>query len=70
MLNNGKINIGILEVLTVTLVILKLFNIIHISWWFVFAPLWIPAALYVIIFIICTTIIYFCSKKLEEKKKE
>lgn len=33
--------------LTVAFVVLKLCNVINWSWWWVFAPLWIPVAIVV-----------------------
>lgn len=41
--------IGFLGVLTIAFVVLKLVGIITWSWWWVLAPLWIPAALAVLV---------------------
>lgn len=74
MLNKFKkktFSVGILEILTMTLIILKLCKVISISWWWVFSPIWIPLALYILVFCICTAIIYYYSgKKMNENKKE
>lgn len=37
--------IGLSGLLTVAFIVLKLCGVIAWSWWWVFAPLWIPAAL-------------------------
>jgi hypothetical protein len=36
-------------VLTILFVILKVTGYIHWSWWFVFAPFWIPFSLFMVI---------------------
>lgn len=47
-----KITLSILELLFWALLGLKLFDIITISWAWVFAPIWIPLTLAAIVFII------------------
>ena len=49
--------IGLGTVLFVVFLILKLCNVINWSWWWVTAPLWMPFALGVAIFIIVMIII-------------
>ena len=36
-------NLGFFSTLTIVLVALKLLDVISWSWWWVFAPLWVPA---------------------------
>ena len=46
----GNYWIGLLEILlTVVFVVLKLTHFIDWSWWWVFAPLWLPVAVVVVI---------------------
>jgi len=44
---------GLGTVLFIVFLILKLCNVIDWSWWWVTAPLWIPAGLALIVIIIC-----------------
>lgn len=46
----------------IVFLVLKLCNVINWSWWWVTAPLWIPAAMVVAIFII--VFLYYCIKAL------
>lgn len=63
-----KINItigsGFLGMLTLIFVIAKLWDKVDWSWWFVFAPLWVPVALAIIFFLIgiCLLILYLISE--------
>lgn len=50
--NNAKGGIGLSGILFVVFLILKLCKVITWSWWWVFAPIWIPFAIGLIIFII------------------
>lgn len=52
--------IGLGPLLTIIFMVLKLTSVINWSWWWVFAPLWIPAVI-VILFII---IIAFINRSL------
>lgn len=49
--NKTSIKVGspAMGVLTVVFVILKLTGVITWSWWLVFAPLWVPVALFLLI---------------------
>lgn len=53
---------GIGFILFLVFLILKLCNVITWSWWWVTAPIWIPAAL-ILIFLLVTIILYFLSKR-------
>ena len=48
--------IGFFGLLTIAFIVLKLCNVIHWSWWWVFAPLWGPFAA-VLAFVAITIII-------------
>lgn len=48
--NNGGIGLG--GVLFVVFLILKLTSVIDWSWWWVTAPLWIPAAIAAVILLV------------------
>ena len=48
--SNGGVDL--LGVIFITLIILRLFGIINISWWWVFSPLIIEAAILVILILI------------------
>ncbi len=51
---------GLLAVLlTVAFVVLKLCNVIAWSWWWVLSPLWIYAALAIVIFVLALIITFF-----------
>ena len=43
MSNHNSGGIGFCGLLTIVFIVLKLTNYIAWSWWWVFAPLWIPA---------------------------
>lgn len=51
---NMKLNIGFLQILTLIFVVLKLVGTIAWSWWWVLAPLWIPASILLIILVVTT----------------
>ena len=44
--------IGILDVLAIVLIILKICGVINLSWIWVLAPVWVPLAILLIVFII------------------
>ncbi len=50
--SNSSGGIGIVGILTIVFVVLKLVGVIDWSWWWVLSPLWISAALGVVIFLI------------------
>ena len=50
--NNTKGGIGLSGILFVVFLILRLCKVITWSWWWVFAPLWIPVAVGVILIVI------------------
>lgn len=41
------------SLLFITFLILKLCNVINWSWWWVTAPLWMPVALGIVVFVVC-----------------
>ena len=51
--------IGFSDLLTVAFIVLKLCKVINWSWWWVLAPLWISAILWLVLIIIATTICAF-----------
>lgn len=53
----ASISIGFTELLLLTFIILKLCNVINWSWWWVLAPLWIPTALVLAIFLVAFIVI-------------
>ena len=57
---NGGLTFG--SLLTVVLIALKLCKVIALSWVWVFAPLWIPLALWLLFVIICLVILAIASK--------
>ena len=44
--------IGFCGLLAVAFIVLKLCNVIQWSWWWVLAPLWIPAAIVIVLLLI------------------
>ena len=55
--STASINIGLGGILFVVFLVLKLVGVIDWSWWWVTAPLWIPAAVVLILWIIGAIII-------------
>lgn len=49
MMNQNQQQFPLLGLLTCVLIVLKLMGLITISWWWVFAPLWIVIAIVVIV---------------------
>jgi hypothetical protein len=60
---NSSNGVGLGTVLFLIFLILKLTNTIDWSWWWVTAPLWIPAALLLIIFAVLGIVSYKNLKK-------
>lgn len=54
-----KGGLSICDLLLVVFITLKLTHTIDWSWWWVFAPLWIPLAIVAVLFIILGIIAYF-----------
>jgi hypothetical protein len=52
---SGEATYGFNGLLTILFIVLKLTNVIDWSWWWVFAPLWIPVAFLVTV----VTIMFF-----------
>lgn len=52
-----------LELLCITLIILKLLGLIKISWWIVLAPIWIPFVLLMLYLLVVGLIIRNINKK-------
>jgi len=48
-----------MTLLTIVLIILKVMDIITISWWWVFSPLWLPLAIVIGVMLILLLIIVF-----------
>ena len=44
--------LGLLDVLAVVFIVLRLCGVIHWSWWWVLAPIWMPLALIVVVVVI------------------
>jgi uncharacterized protein (DUF983 family) len=57
---NQSDGVGFFGLLTILFIGLKLANIINWSWWWVFAPLWMPLAIFIavalVIFIVATIV--------------
>ena len=53
--NTTTVNCGISfsGLLFIAFLVLRLCNVISWSWWWITAPLWIPLALVVVIFVVC-----------------
>lgn len=56
-----RMKIGMTEILltvvpTATLLLLKVFGVIHWSWWLVFAPMWVPLCLLLVVAVISNTV--------------
>ena len=59
--------IGLSGVLFIVFLVLKLCGVIDWSWWWVTAPLWIPVALGIVIFVIAMIVIIIKSS-IEDKR--
>ena len=55
--STASINIGLGGILFVVFLVLKLVGVIDWSWWWVTAPLWIPAAVVLILWLIGALVI-------------
>ncbi|UJD20903.1 membrane protein [Mycobacterium phage Zimmer] len=55
-------------VLFIVFLVLKLTEVIDWSWWWVAAPIWIPAGLLVLIYVSASTISYTAYKSINKKK--
>jgi len=63
--------IGFGGLLTIVLIVLKLLKLITISWWWVWAPMWIPLALFIVACAalgLCATIISIMDAQAKRKK--
>lgn len=52
MKNSSLKGLGLCDVFAVVFVVLKLIGVIDWSWWWVFAPIWIPAIIVIIAYIV------------------
>ena len=50
--NSSSAGIGFWGVLTIAFIVLRLTKTIAWSWWWVLAPIWIPAAIAIIAFVV------------------
>ena len=55
-------SIGFSGLLTIAFIVLKLTNVITWSWWWVLSPLWISAALVILVFIIIFGVLAWLSR--------
>lgn len=62
-------NLNNLHLITVLLVLLKVFNVINISWWIVFLPSAIWLAVFILVLIITLTILIANNMTMEEFNK-
>lgn len=49
----------IITALTVGFAILKVVGVLGLSWWWIFAPVVTAAAVYIIVFLVCSALILF-----------
>ena len=61
--NASSHGIGFTGLLTITFIVLKLCGVIAWSWWWVLSPLWISAAIVILILAIIFTVAIIVSKK-------
>lgn len=47
--NNISLDVGFLDLLTLTFIVLKLCNVIDWSWWWVLSPTLIPVAILIVL---------------------
>lgn len=64
MANEVKVNggIGFTGLLAIVFIVLKLTNVIGWSWWWVTAPIWIPVAIALVIFIVCVLSLFLAKR--------
>lgn len=59
--NSG--GIGFLGLLTIVFITLKLTGVINWSWWWVLPPILIPWAVFLFVFVITVTFLYFTRRR-------
>lgn len=52
-----------LQLLTITFLVLKLLHVIDWSWWFVLMPLWGPAAVSLVMFLLIFVTLLWATRK-------
>ena len=62
--------IGFFGLLAIVFIVLKLYNVISWSWWWVLAPLWGPAALAMTILVIVLVVALTGQVRKELKRRE
>ena len=50
--NSSSAGIGFWGLLTIAFIVLKLTQTIAWSWWWVLAPIWVPGAIAIIVFVV------------------
>lgn len=50
--NSSSAGIGFLGLLLIAFIVLKLTKTIAWSWWWVLAPIWVPGAIAIIVFVV------------------
>lgn len=70
--NTGSSGLGVVSILQIIFIVLKLTENLDWNWWWVFSPIWIPAALFFVVFftmfIVVTFLLLFGFKSEELKK--
>ncbi len=54
--NANRGGVSFFGLLTIAFIVLKLCGVINWSWWWVFAPIWIPLALVMVLVLVLATI--------------
>ena len=67
--HSNSVGIGFWGILTIVFITLKLTKVIHWSWLWVMAPLWLPTALAIVILIIYLITLSIAKRRLMEKRK-
>ena len=70
--NTGSSGLGVVSILQIIFIVLKLTGNLDWNWWWVFSLIWIPAALFFVVFftmfIVVTFLLLFGFKSEELKK--
>ena len=62
-LPNVGCQLGFFNTLFLVFLVLKLTNVIAWSWWWITAPLWIPALTTFVLILVISGIVVFCESK-------
>lgn len=57
--SNSSGGLGVVSILQIIFIVLKLTGNLNWSWWWVFSPIWIPVAIFFVVFAIMFIVVTF-----------